>query len=209
MQRFLGLKPLNSLYGESASRTAVRTTVDRHISKNHNGFKKKAGILLFLVALTAFALPIMVSAQSVSGVTGVVTDSTGAVVPGAAVTLTDTRTARELTTKSDDKGGYSFQNVVPGQGYKLTFSIKGFQTMVLSDVTLGVAKTETYNATLTAGDVSATVDVVAYPDPKFAGGIDWFAAGGRWQQRGYYLRQPCWFCNGLPCRPGKYHYRRF
>jgi len=161
MQRFSGLRSLNSLNGDSASRTAVRTTVDQHISKNRDGFKKKVGILIFLAALTAFALPVMVSAQSVSGVTGVVTDSTGAIVPGVDITLTDTRTARELTTKSDDKGVYNFQNVVPGQGYKLAFSIKGFQTLVVSDVTLGVAKTETYNASLTAGDISATVDVVA------------------------------------------------
>ena len=153
---------LNSLEGDSASRTAVfRLTADEHISKNRNDFKKKAGILLILVALTAFGLTTMVSAQAVSGVTGVVTDSTGAVVPGVNVTLTDTKTARELTTKTNDQGVYSFQNVPPGQGFKLTFTVKGFQTTTLSDVTLGVAKTETYNATLTAGEVSATVDVVS------------------------------------------------
>ncbi|MFL6466620.1 MAG: carboxypeptidase regulatory-like domain-containing protein [Pyrinomonadaceae bacterium] len=110
-------------------------------------------LFLFLISINSYG-------QSVSGVTGIVTDPNGAVVAGAKVTLTDTRTSRELTTTSSDNGSYAFANVPPGDAYKLTFSGPGFQTLVMSNVTLGVAKTETYNATLTAGDVSATVDVV-------------------------------------------------
>lgn len=98
-------------------------------------------------------------AQAVSGVTGLIVDSNGGVVAGVKVTLSDTKTGRELTTASNETGTYSFRNVEPGERYKLSFSGSGFQTLVLSDVTLGVAKTETYNATLSAGDVSAVVDV--------------------------------------------------
>lgn len=109
---------------------------------------------LFVLATVAFS-------QATSGVTGVVGDATGKVVPGVAVTLTDTKTDRTFTTTTNNDGSYTFSNVPPGEAYKLTFAIQGFQTYALSNVTLGVAKTETYDAVLSAGDVSATVDVVA------------------------------------------------
>lgn len=129
-------------------------------SQRRGGIVRSATCLL---ALLVFSLVLAANAfaQSVSGVTGVVTDATGAVVPGATVVLTDTKTSRELTTKTNDEGVYTFQNVAPGQGYKLTFTQTNFQTFTISDVSLGVAKTETYNATLPAGNVSASVEVAA------------------------------------------------
>ena len=116
---------------------------------------------IFAMAFAMFVFTQGIYPQARSGVTGVVTDSTGKVVPGATVTLADTKTDRTLTTTTNDEGSYTFNNVPPGQAYKLTFASAGFQTLALSNVTLGVAKVETYDATLTAGDVSATVDIVA------------------------------------------------
>ena len=116
------------------------------------------------ILVTAFALIALAQvafSQATSGVTGVVSDATGRVVPGVAVTLLDTKTDRTFTTTTNDEGSYTFNNVQPGEAYRLTFGAAGFQTLSLSNVTLGVAKVETYDATLTAGDVSATVDVVA------------------------------------------------
>ncbi len=101
----------------------------------------------------------MIFAQSFSAVTGVVTDANGAVVPGVAVTLTDTKTQKDTTTKSNDQGVYQFTNVPPGEAYKLTFSLQGFQTLAVTDVTLGVSRTETQNVTLSPGEVSVTVEV--------------------------------------------------
>lgn len=121
----------------------------------------RAKYFAILISFIVLAMTSIASAQSVSGVTGVVTDTTGAVVPGVDVTLTDTKTSRDLTTKANDQGVYTFQNVPPGEGYKLSFAVKGFQTLTISSVTLGVGKTETYDAALTAGEVSASVDVVA------------------------------------------------
>jgi hypothetical protein len=122
----------------------------------------RRAILLTSLAFAICALLVAtVSAQSVSGVTGVVTDASGAVVPGVQVTLNDTKTDRSFTTTTNDNGAYTFTNIQPGQAYKLTFTGTGFQTLVLSNLTLGVAKTETYDAVLTAGNVSAVVDVAA------------------------------------------------
>src|SRR5437764_599599 len=116
-----------------------------------------------LFAFILFVSPIFVlgQGQGTSGVTGVVHDANGAIVAGAKVTLTDTKTGRELNTTSNDQGTYLFSNVQAGEKYRLTFSISGFKTTVLDNVTLGVGRTETYDTALVAGDVSATVDVVA------------------------------------------------
>ena len=111
--------------------------------------------------LTFLLLPIALFGQATSGVTGVVKDTGGAVVPGATVSLTDTKTDRTFTTTANDQGNYAFSNIPPGTAYKLTVTNQGFQTLVITNVTLGVGKTETYDATLTAGSVSATVDVIA------------------------------------------------
>jgi len=120
-------------------------------------FRSRVFLLLAFIALFSFSS----LAQSTSGVTGVVTDPNGAVVSGINVTLTDTKTGRELTTTTNEHGQYSFANVQPGEKYSITFAGPGFQKLVVSNVTLGVARTETHDATLTAGDVTATVDVVA------------------------------------------------
>ena len=116
-----------------------------------------------LFAFILFVSPILIIAQGqgTSGVTGVVSDANGAIVAGAKVTLTDTKTGRTLDTTTNDQGSYSFHDVPPGEKYRLTFSSSGFKTTNLENVTLGVAKTETYDAVLTAGEVSATVDVVS------------------------------------------------
>jgi hypothetical protein len=116
---------------------------------------------LLVISLFVLLLPIGASAQSTSSVTGTVTDTTGAVVAGATVTLTDTKTSKELTTTTDDQGVYRFNQVPPGQGYKLTFTSSGFQTFVITDVALAVGTTETHNAQLPVGAVSGQVEVTA------------------------------------------------
>jgi hypothetical protein len=100
-------------------------------------------------------------AQSSSAVTGIVTDPAGAVVSGADVKLTDTKTTSELTTTTNENGVYQFLKVAPGGGYTLTFSAPGFETLVLQNVTLGVGITETHNVEMTIGKVSDTVTVTA------------------------------------------------
>jgi hypothetical protein len=100
-------------------------------------------------------------AQNTAGVTGSVTDTTGAVIAGADVKLTDTKTGTEQSTKTSDQGVYSFLRLAPGQGFTLTFTATGFQTLVLKNVALGVGVTETHNAQLTVGQVSTTVEITS------------------------------------------------
>jgi hypothetical protein len=118
-------------------------------------------VLFFAFIVLVSPIFVWGQGQGTSGVTGVVSDANGATIAGVNVTLTDTKTNRELTTTTSDQGVFTFHDVQPGEKYKLAFTAQGFKTSVLSNVTLGVGRTETYDATLVTGDVSATVDVVA------------------------------------------------
>ena len=115
-----------------------------------------SSLLLLLCVAGVFAQ----ATSSTSAVTGVVTDPAGAVISGANVTLSDTKTSLERTMTTDENGVYRFAQMPPGQGYKLTFTGPGFQTLELTNVALGVGTVETHNAQLTAGAVAETITVV-------------------------------------------------
>src|SRR5918911_1629604 len=138
--------------GPAARAAFARTTVSRLEVPNRTKEKSMTKATTILVtSLLLLLFPILVSAQatsSTSSVTGIVTDTTGAVITGANVTLTDTKTSKELKTTTDEKGVYRFVQVPPGQGYTLTFTNPGFQTLTITDVALGVGITETHNVQL-------------------------------------------------------------
>ncbi|MBD0371871.1 MAG: TonB-dependent receptor [Pyrinomonadaceae bacterium] len=118
-------------------------------------------LVMSALLLLCPALALAQTTSSTSAVTGVVTDQTGAVVPGVTVTLTDTKTSKELTTTTDDQGVYRFNQVPPGAGYTLTFAHQGFKTLTITDVRLGVGVSETHNAQLTPGEVAGSVTVTS------------------------------------------------
>ncbi len=130
---------------------------------NGAGMDARLGAFAFIgVLLLLFILvPAEAFGQSSSGVTGVVTDVSGALVPGVEVKLTDTKTSRELTTTTNDQGTYTFRNIPQGAGFTLEFTASGFQRHIINNVQLGIGKIETYNAQLSAGDVSASVQVTS------------------------------------------------
>jgi hypothetical protein len=89
--------------------------------------------------------------QVSAGMAGVVSDQTGAVVPGAVVTLTNKTTGTKFTQTTSAVGSYRFASVPPGAGYEVSFSAKGFVTLVVKDIYLAVASVRTQNATLSIG----------------------------------------------------------
>lgn len=117
---------------------------------------------------SALALLLLVSsglhAQSVTAITGVVTDPTGAVIPGVSVTLQNALTNATYKATTNDIGSYSINNVAPGPGYRITFERDGFSQVVISDIYLNVSNTRTQNARLTVGGTSQTVQVSAVND---------------------------------------------
>jgi len=116
---------------------------------------------LLIVSWLLVLFPLVVLGQQTSSVTGVVTDPSGAVISGVEVKLTDTKTATEQSTKTNEQGVYSFVKVAPGPGYKLTFTAQGFETLVITNLSLGVGITETHNAQMSVGQVTNKVEVTS------------------------------------------------
>jgi len=116
-----------------------------------------AALVLSIVAL---ATPVLVFAQDSASMTGVVSDATGAVIPGTLVTLANPSTGVTLSQTTDSRGSYRFSNVPPNPGYKATFNHHGFSIAEVSGITLIVGVTRTQNASLVPGSVE-TVEVSA------------------------------------------------
>lgn len=110
-----------------------------------------------LVVTTSLSL----HGQSTFGtVDGSVVDSSGAVVPGAQVTLTNTGTQEKRVQSTGNEGLYQFVNVVPGT-YRLDVEKAGFKHFTRNDVTVEVQQDTHINATLPVGQVTETVEVTA------------------------------------------------
>ena len=92
---------------------------------------------LVLLALAVFvAAPVSVSGQTFrGGISGTVTDQSGAVVPGAMVTAVETATNTSLKTVSSSAGEFAFTNLPLGD-YSVTVSASGFSTVKVKSVTV-------------------------------------------------------------------------
>ena len=117
-------------------------------------------VLVTAILLLASAVP--VSAQVTSGgtVSGVVTDKSGAVVPSATVTLTDTSTQETRTSTTNSAGQYIFVNV-PSGTYDVEVVKTGFSKYKISAQQVKVGSPTTANVTLQVGAASQTVEVAA------------------------------------------------
>jgi hypothetical protein len=118
-----------------------------------------AVVLAFL--LTAPLLQQAAYGQGVAGMTGEVTDPSGAVVPDVVVTLKNATTGLKFTATTNGVGSYRFSEIPPGQGYEAIFVAKGFAPLDVKDIYLTVATIRTQNATLTVGTHAETVEVTA------------------------------------------------
>jgi len=114
---------------------------------------------LFLLLLVPFVVP----AQTEKGaLVGVVTDGTGAVVPGATVTIVNLANQSQVTARSNDEGLYEAPFLMPAT-YKVSVGATGFQTAVVNDVVVSVGQRRRLDIQLNAGNVSEKVDVVDTP----------------------------------------------
>lgn len=120
-------------------------------------------ISIKFLAATIFCLLFgigQVFAQAGSGgITGVVADSTGAIVPNATVKLVNINTGLENTITASEDGIYTFTSLPPGN-YTVAVTSGSFAEQKLN-VEVQVGRTTNANFTLGAGDVSATVEVTA------------------------------------------------
>lgn len=119
-----------------------------------------------LAMATAFCLLVLFGSAPAFGqtdqgsITGVVTDQTGAAIPGAEVTLTNVDTGLVLTTKVDSSGVYTFAPIKIGN-YKISASGPGFSTTTRQDLKLQLQQRLEVNLQLTLGSVEQKIEVSA------------------------------------------------
>src|SRR5499425_2095372 len=109
-------------------------------------------LCIFLLA----ALPAV--AQTQAGISGVIHDPSGAVIPGVMVTVTNPATNFSRSAISNEAGVYNFPVLQPGI-YNIKVELPGFRTIQQNGVELQVQQSARIDFTLQVGEVSQTVEV--------------------------------------------------
>jgi outer membrane receptor protein involved in Fe transport len=116
--------------------------------------------LFLAVLLSATFCGSAVAQLSTASLSGSITDATGAVVPHATITLTQTETNFTRTSTTKDDGTYH-EEFLPIGPYKVTVSAPGFRTLQRSGVVLSVMQEGQLTLTLENGTATETVTVTS------------------------------------------------
>ena len=114
-----------------------------------------------ILASLASCFSVAIQAQDTASVTGVVTDSSGAVLPDVSVKLENPSTSVAYSAVTNSLGSYTVANVAPGPGYQISFTHDGFKPVVMSGIYLNVDATRTQNVKMAVGGTAETVTVSA------------------------------------------------
>jgi len=134
-----------------------------------------------LTLLLALLFPMLTSAQTFRGtILGTVTDASGAAVPGATITITNTDTGLIRTTTTSGDGSYTVPELPIGP-YSVTISKEGFETSVTNGVAVDVAVERRIDASLKPGTVTQKVEVSAETLPQVETASD--TLGGTFENR--------------------------
>jgi len=116
--------------------------------------------LAVILSLAGGAAIAPAGAQTIRGtLTGTVTDSTGAVVPGITVTVTNAATGISTSAVTDRQGGYTIPLLPPGT-YQATVEQSGFKKYLHGGIVIQIAQTTRLDIGLQVGAMSEAVEVV-------------------------------------------------
>src|SRR5580765_6796321 len=115
-------------------------------------------ICLLVYFVLGFAA--LTSAQVGGSLSGTVRDESGAVIPGATVTATNTGIGTTFTSVTDPQGLYSFPKLPVGR-YDVTIQLEGFKPQKRTGLTVDADASLQLNVTLAVGDQSETITVTA------------------------------------------------
>ena len=114
-----------------------------------------AGICVGLLSVAAMA-------QTTTGsIYGTITDSSGAVIPGATVTVTNVETNAVVSTKTNGVGDYIFPVLNPGS-FKVTVTMTGFKTVTEADLRLDANQNLNASISMPLGAVTTEVAVQSF-----------------------------------------------
>jgi len=116
--------------------------------------------LLALAVVSMMEAPAWAQGETTSAIIGQVTDTTGAVVPDATVTITNQETGLKRTAKTDSAGRLSFPQLKPGT-YTVRVEAEAFEPQQADNVFSGLGQKQTVNFTLRVARSKETVEVSA------------------------------------------------
>ena len=128
--------------------------------KRLNFWRPSQYILTALFLALLLLIPSLATAQSAGTITGTVSDTTGALVPGATITITDPTTKSSRTTVTDKAGQYVLANVQPGD-YSISAVKVGFSKDEIPVLTVSVGSQSTANFKMVVGAENTTISVEA------------------------------------------------
>ncbi len=129
-------------------------------------FTKRARLPIFVIAIALAASGISARAQAVYGnIFGTVTDASGAVVPNATITVTDTAKGTAVTAQSNNSGEFTVDHLIPDV-YDVRVEAAGFKGYQTTGIRLFADTSAKVEAALTIGGSSETVEVSAEAVPQ-------------------------------------------
>lgn len=120
--------------------------------------KMKFAVKLLVVMFAVIAAGSMGWSQAVGSLVGTVTDKSGAIVPGADVTLTNISTNVTQKAQSNSNGNFQFLQLLPSY-YRVTVEKTGFEKFDVASVEVAVGNATRVDATLQIGSTTQTVEV--------------------------------------------------
>jgi hypothetical protein len=122
--------------------------------------KRIVPLVAMLIAFVAVHGPLHAQGGAQGTILGTVTDSSGALIPGGVVTITNLETNFSSTTKSNPEGAYSVPYLRPGR-YKVQGEKEGFSKSSVDKLTLQVGQSLRVDLALRPGELSESVSVTA------------------------------------------------
>lgn len=116
--------------------------------------------LLLSIIAVMLLVSVGVAQVTTGSISGTVTDASGAVVPGAKVTVTNPDTGASRSVETNDDGNYNIPNLAPGR-YNIRVEKSGFASAEQKDTNVLVGQTVNFRPTLKAGSATEVVEVTA------------------------------------------------
>ena len=136
--------------------------------KFFSGNRPTASLLVMLTAVLLLAQTAL-HGQATGNVTGIVADTTGAVIPKASVVLTDIANGTKRTTTSNGEGAFAFAGVTPGLSYQLTVTADNFESWQSQPFPVRGGDQLSYtDIKMKVGSTAAAVTVEAQVDSNLA-----------------------------------------
>jgi hypothetical protein len=112
----------------------------------------------FAIALVLLTTSVARGQDTTATLLGTLTDSSGSVIPGATISITNIDTSQTRTMTADEGGRYRAPLLPPGR-YEVTAQLSGFQTVVRTGITLTVGQEAVVNMQMAIGNVTESIRV--------------------------------------------------